>query len=221
MGRKKRPRLRRNLVSREGDRAGSLKRVWRRETLCTLEGRIARCPNTGKEESTPSERARCGYTLRQSSWQTSVGFILVRIACDMSLSRKETRAHHGRCGRVEIGRKGERVGPSQRLKVERLGPRCKTANQTRWNAFVVLHGFCLTRVRVARPRSAGKSVRHSAFSLLARGFGRVGRTKANRSEMVRSVVPADDNTNVRDRDVLGHGRVSRKNTGALGQHPRR
>jgi len=84
--------------------------------LHTLEGRISRCPNTGKEESTPSERARCGYTLRQSSWQTSVGFILACGACVVGLSRKETRAHHGRCGRVEIGRRGERVGPLSTIK---------------------------------------------------------------------------------------------------------
>jgi hypothetical protein len=115
-GKKQTPTSTSKSISREGDRVGSLKRVWRRETLCTLEGRIARCPNTGKEESTPSERARCGYTLRQSSWQTSVGFILVCIACGAGLSRKETRAHPGRCGRVEIGRKGERVGPLSTIK---------------------------------------------------------------------------------------------------------
>lgn len=75
----------------------------------TLEGRVMRRPNAVWQVQPPSKRTRCGYTLRQSSWQKSVGFILTCIACEAGLSLKEARAHPGRCGRAERWRKGERV----------------------------------------------------------------------------------------------------------------
>lgn len=127
--------------SARGDipRGDAPKRVWRRETLHTLEGRASACPNTsrrvaepvkGRCERHPPRNARDAGTRHGShGWQTLVVFILVFEASSRALTRSGAPAHSsrrarakvsarrkrglhpGRCRHVERRRKGERVAP--------------------------------------------------------------------------------------------------------------
>jgi hypothetical protein len=160
--------------------ADAPKRVWRRETLHTLEGRVSPCPNTVRQGGlserpvriyTPLEAREMrvhvtavtvGRHRSDSSWRTAPVVASAAVGNAVRISPKE--ACVGTMDGACTWREGERVNEASSrspndLELVSRAQRLKKAldaETIRWNALEVLLGKRLTRANVVRPSVSGK-----------------------------------------------------------------
>jgi len=221
--------------------ADAPKRVWRRETLHTLEGRVSPCPNMVRRGGQPERAARNDIPLEAREMRVHVTAVTVGRHRSYSSWRTAPRSasagtragsehqpegsvcrHHGRCLHVERRRKGERgeLEITKTIWKASLTDRRLFVETARWNTLEVLLGPRLTRALVVRPSVSGKWAGFLRPRSRKRRWS-TGDSGPRVGEDGSPGVPRDDNRVVRGWDDLGNGRSSSRQAGAVGQHPRR
>jgi hypothetical protein len=214
------------------------KRVWRRETLHTLEGRASPCPNTVLRGTQP-ERAvgndipletremrvhvtavTVGRHWSYSSWRTAPSVASATWTSSEPQPEGSVRLHPGRCVHVERGQKGERVElkiTKNDLGIDSRGRNLRVTTRKR-------HGGTRSRSSAAFASQGRKSC--GLWSLgsesgLMVAFGWPSRVWLRESvKMVHRAYPGA--TIERERQGQSWQRLNKLvTTSTVGQHPRR